>query len=50
MSITDNPVVEIYKDYYGNEVGAFTNAEPHSGLTIDSKVEVITKSRPAILD
>jgi transglutaminase-like putative cysteine protease len=50
LSITDNPVVDIYKDYYGNEVGAFTHAEPHDTLTIDSKVDVITKPRPALVD
>jgi transglutaminase-like putative cysteine protease len=50
LSITDNPIVEIYKDYYGNEVGAFTHAEPHIALTIDSKVDVITKPRPAVAD
>jgi transglutaminase-like putative cysteine protease len=47
LTITGEPLVEIFKDYYGNEVGSFTNAEPHSSLIIDSKLEVITKSRPA---
>src|ERR1700726_4977293 len=46
LTITGEPLVEIYKDYYGNEVGSFTNAEPHSSLIIDSKLEVITKPRP----
>jgi transglutaminase-like putative cysteine protease len=42
LSITGDPFVEIYKDYYGNEIGSFMHAEPHSELIIDSKVEVIT--------
>jgi transglutaminase-like putative cysteine protease len=43
--ITGEPAVDIYKDYYGNEVGSFMFAEPHRELVIDSKIEVITKSR-----
>ena len=50
MTITGEPVVDIYKDYYGNEVGSFTHAESHSSLTIDSRLEVITKQRPALKD
>ena len=36
-------MVDIYKDFYGNEVGSFMNAEPHLELVIDSKLEVITR-------
>ena len=43
--ITGEPAVDIYKDYYGNEVGSFMFAEAHRELVIDSKIEVITKSR-----
>jgi transglutaminase-like putative cysteine protease len=50
LSITGEPPVEVYKDYYGNEVGSFTNAETHESLIIDSRVEVITKPRPALID
>jgi transglutaminase-like putative cysteine protease len=50
LSITGEPAVEVYQDYYGNEVGSFTNAEPHASLVIDSRVEVITKPRPALID
>lgn len=50
LSITGEPPVEVYHDYYGNEVGSFTNAEPHDSLVIDSRVEVITKPRPALID
>jgi transglutaminase-like putative cysteine protease len=45
LVISGEPVVDVYKDYYGNEVGSFMVAEPHSQLVIDSKIEVITKSR-----
>ena len=50
LTITGEPIVDLYKDYYGNEVGSFTHAEPHSLLAIDSRVEVITKARSAIRD
>ncbi len=45
LLITGDPYVEIYKDYYGNEVGSFMHAEPHHELVIDSKVELITKPK-----
>jgi transglutaminase-like putative cysteine protease len=48
--ITGEPNVDIFKDYYGNEVGAFMNAEPHKELLIDSKLEVITKPKPQPID
>src|ERR1700734_485253 len=44
------PVKEEYQDYYGNEIGSFTSAEPHSLLVIDSRVAVITKPKPPIDD
>lgn len=50
LNITGDPVVETYKDYYGNEVGSFTHADPHTSLTIDSRLEVITKARPPLKD
>jgi transglutaminase-like putative cysteine protease len=45
LLITGNPPVEIYNDYYGNEVGLFMHAEPHAELVIDSKIEVVTHLR-----
>lgn len=48
--ITDEPILDIYKDYYGNEVGSFMHAGPHLELVIDSKVDVITKPRPEPVD
>jgi transglutaminase-like putative cysteine protease len=50
LNITGEPAVEIYKDYYGNEVGSFTHAEPHTFLVIDSRLEVVTKPRPPLED
>lgn len=45
LTITGEPYVDIYKDYYGNDVGSFTTSESHKELVIDSKMEVITKQR-----
>ncbi|HVW60112.1 MAG TPA: transglutaminase family protein [Puia sp.] len=50
LSISGDPAVDIYKDYYGNEIGAFTHAESHTSLVIDSRVEVVTKPRPPLVD
>src|ERR1700679_2496853 len=50
LTITGEPLIEVYEDYYGNEIGSFTQAEPHSILVIDSRVEVITKPKPPIDD
>ena len=46
LTISGEPLVEIYKDYYGNDVGSFSSQEPHIELIIDSRMEVITKPRP----
>ncbi len=45
LTITGEPPVQRFNDYYGNEVGYFMHAEPHSELLIDSKIEVITRPR-----
>lgn len=45
LKITDNPLVETYKDYYNNTVGSFTNPGVHAALIIDSELTVITHSR-----
>ncbi|MBN9385683.1 MAG: transglutaminase family protein [Chitinophagaceae bacterium] len=50
LSISGDPTVDIYKDYYGNEIGSFTHAESHTSLLIDSRIKVVTKPRPALLD
>lgn len=46
LSITGEPMIELYEDYYGNEVGSFMHPEPHTELVVDSKIEVITEPRP----
>ncbi len=46
MKITGDPVVDIYRDYYGNEVGSFTYSDPHSEMRIYSSVDVTTTPRP----
>lgn len=43
--ITGNPMVHIHTDYFGNQVGTFTNAHPHRELVIDSQLTVATKLR-----
>jgi transglutaminase-like putative cysteine protease len=50
LTITGEPPVDVYKDYFGNDIGSFTHAEPHTMLAIDSRVEVVTKPRPPIDD
>ena len=44
--ISGNPIVNIHEDYYGNEVGTFTHAQPHKKLDIDSRLLVQTTHRP----
>jgi transglutaminase-like putative cysteine protease len=43
--ITGEPFIEVFKDYYGNEIGSFMNIAPHTELRIDSTVSVVTKQR-----
>lgn len=45
ISITGEPNVEVFKDYYGNETGSFMNVQPHAELRIDSTISVVTKAR-----
>ena len=42
IMITGNPVVDVYFDSFGNQVGTFTHARPHQELVIDSKLLVET--------
>jgi transglutaminase-like putative cysteine protease len=43
--ITGEPFIEVYRDYYGNEIGSFMNIAPHMELRIDSTISVVTKYR-----
>lgn len=45
LFITNEPFIEVYKDYYGNEIGSFMNIAPHMELRIDSTISVVTKFR-----
>ena len=45
LTITGNPDVDIYIDYYGNETGSFTYSVPHTMLEINSKLLVSTRHR-----
>jgi transglutaminase-like putative cysteine protease len=45
LTITGHPVIDKHVDYYGNTVGSFTYVEPHTVLTISSKILVNTRHR-----
>ena len=45
MSVTNNPVIETFIDFYNNRVGTFMVTEPHEVLNIVSEIEVITTER-----
>ncbi len=45
IAISDEPFIEVYKDYYGNDIGSFMNIAPHKELRIDSNISVTTKQR-----
>lgn len=42
LSITNNPLIETYTDFYNNRVGTFLISEPHDELSIISDVEITT--------
>lgn len=46
LNISNTPDVDIFLDYYGNEVGVFTQTEPHTQLKIYSKIYVETIAKP----
>lgn len=43
IKVTNNPDIEIFVDYFGNRVGAFSVIKPHTELLIESTAEVFTK-------
>lgn len=45
MSVTNNPVIETFIDFYNNRVGTFMVTEPHEVLNIVSEIEVITTEK-----
>ncbi|HMR82084.1 MAG TPA: transglutaminase family protein [Niabella sp.] len=44
ITITNNPNVEIFTDYFGNKLGMFSIVEPHTELLISSEAEVVTQA------
>lgn len=46
VRITGEPPVDIYTDYYGNQVGSFTYRDQHTELVINSQLWVSTRHRP----
>lgn len=50
LKITGDPNVDVYRDYYGNEVGSFTNCDPHAELVIYSKILVNTNPKALPID
>jgi transglutaminase-like putative cysteine protease len=45
LTITGNPDVDTYVDYYGNEIGSFTYSQPHRLMEINSKLLVATQHK-----
>ena len=45
ISITNNPFIESFIDFYNNRVGTFMVIEPHDELNIISEVEVVTSPK-----
>jgi transglutaminase-like putative cysteine protease len=43
LHITHQPSVEIFTDYFGNKIGIFSVLKPHTQLTIESLIKVITE-------
>jgi transglutaminase-like putative cysteine protease len=43
LLITHQPSVEVFTDYFGNKVGIFSITKPHTELTIQSVIEVVTE-------
>lgn len=45
ISVTNNPFIETFIDFFNNRVGTFMVTEPHKELNIISEIEVITQNR-----
>lgn len=45
LSTTNNAFVDTFDDFYGNRVGTVMVTEPHSELSIESDIEVITTQK-----
>jgi transglutaminase-like putative cysteine protease len=42
LTISFQPDIDIFIDYFGNKVGIFSVVKPHTELTIQSEIEVVT--------
>lgn len=45
LSISNNPTIETFFDFFDNRVGTFLITEPHHELNIISEIEVVTTDR-----
>jgi len=43
LQITNDPAIETFTDYFGNQVGIFSFIKPHNELTIESGIMVTTQ-------
>lgn len=43
LRISHHPSVEVFTDYFGNQVGIFSVIRPHTELRIESEIEVVTR-------
>lgn len=43
LNITNNPAIETFLDNFGNLVGMFSIIQPHTTLSIESVIEIVTK-------
>ncbi|HYJ37755.1 MAG TPA: transglutaminase family protein [Chitinophagaceae bacterium] len=50
LDISENPSVEVFVDYYGNQVGMFTIIKSHNELSICSEIDVRTSEIQLPLD
>ncbi|MBC8054527.1 MAG: transglutaminase family protein [Sphingobacteriaceae bacterium] len=50
LKISGEPNIEIYQDYFGNQVGNFTHYMPHTELEIYSKLLVATQHKTLPVD
>lgn len=50
LLITQNPSIEVFTDYFGNQVGIFSLIKPHQELLIRSLIEIETKEVPVPTD
>jgi transglutaminase-like putative cysteine protease len=50
IRVSGDPSISIHQDYFGNDVGTFTQSPPHQELIIDSRLDVVTRPRPLPTD